>query len=698
MRRPWVRTIYLKEMAEALRDRRTLFLMIGVPILLYPILFLTLGAVTESYFAELAERTIRVAIWGGAPGDLVQRLSENPDVPIDLVEAAGEDSHDPCAAARQVLLEEEAEVIVVFGSELRCSHRETKSTDEKEGIEAPLGRFEILFDGANELSDRSRREVQDLLARYSREVLRRRLADAGMDPALSTPFDVEATNLAGQRRMGGHFAGRILPMILIMMVNLGAFYPAIDLSAGEKERSTLETLISAPVHASEIVAGKYLAVVTIALIAAGANLISMGLTVNRMASQLADNGQAMVLSMGGAVIVFIMLIPSALFFSAVMFANASLARSFKEAQNMLTPTFLIILFPTMLATLPGMELNRVTVFAPVLNIALLIKESLIGELEVDTAFAVMLANSVYAVMALVVAARLFRTEHVLFAVDKPWRGWRTALDSRRWWEWVRRPIEAGRVVSPGGAMLFFAVTLVLLYYVASALQAKDVISGLLVTEWLLLLVPAVLVVFLWRLDPVETFSLRLPGIRSFTGTILVATSAWTLGILGAALTELFLPVPQAFADSMREFFHVVTESLTAPGILFLIALSPAICEEAAFRGVILSGLAGRLRTWEAVIVVGLLFGFFHLSIYRFAPTALLGMVITFAVLRTRSILPAVIIHFGVNALVFSSGIYPGLARSMGLSPTDGRVENWSHLGGFGAFLVIGLVLLWREKR
>jgi membrane protease YdiL (CAAX protease family) len=153
-------------------------------------------------------------------------------------------------------------------------------------------------------------------------------------------------------------------------------------------------------------------------------------------------------------------------------------------------------------------------------------------------------------------------------------------------------------------------------------------------------------------------------------------------------------MPQSFADSMREFFHIVTESLSMPGVLFLCAVSPAICEEAAFRGVILSGLKGKLARWQTVVVVGLLFGFFHLSIYRLAPTALLGMLITFAVLQTRSILSGILIHFGVNAMVFATGIYPSLGAAVGLS--ERGIENGLPVAGFGVVLVAGLLLLPRK--
>jgi sodium transport system permease protein len=695
MRFRWIRTIYLKEMLEALRDRRTLFLMVGVPLLLYPILFLTLGAFTESYLAELATRTTKIALWGDIPVDLTQKLAEDEDLPVEIVAVEVEDSEDICAAARRALIAEEVEVILRLDPKIRCESREES---EDEGNGAPLGRFEILFDGANLFSDQSQSGLRSLLGEYSRRALRDRLSEAGLDPELVIPYDIDSVNLAGEQRMSGHYAGRVLPSIIIMMVILGAFYPAIDLTAGEKERSTLETLISAPVRTSEIVAGKYLAVVTIALIASGVNLVSMGLTINRMASQLVENGGTMALTVGGGLTVFLLMIPSALFFSAVLFANACLARSFKEAQNLLTPTFLVMFFPAMIALLPGMELNPVTVFAPVINIALVIKQTLIGELNLDAAFAVLLANTVYAIIALTIAGRLFGTEGVLFSEDRPWRGWRVWLSPSKLAEQLRRPVSPGRVLSPGGAALFFAVTLVLLYYVATALQAREVLSGLLITEWILLLGPAVLVTYLWRLDFRETFSLRLPSAKGFLGTLLVAVSAWTLGLLGAAITEFFLPMPQAFVESMREFFNVVTENLTAPAMLFLVAVSPAVCEEAAFRGVILSGFKGRLARWQSVVLVGLLFGVFHLSIYRFLPTALLGMLITYVVLETGSILSAVIIHFGVNATVFSAGIYPRLSKLLGLSAEEGTIESWPRLAIFGVLLVAGLWIVRRGRK
>ena len=161
----WVRIIYLKEMVEALRDRRTLFLMIGVPILLYPIIFLMMGALAESYLADLAARTVKVAVWGEAPPGLKEMLTEDDELPVEIVSVDAGESSDVCAAARQLLIDEKVEVILRFNPEILCEESE-EGVASDESV-APLGRFEILFDGANLFSDRSGDDMRVLLEQYS---------------------------------------------------------------------------------------------------------------------------------------------------------------------------------------------------------------------------------------------------------------------------------------------------------------------------------------------------------------------------------------------------------------------------------------------------------------------------------------------------------------------------------------------------
>lgn len=714
MRQRWVRIIFLKELVETLRDRRTLFMMLVLPIFLYPLIFLGIGAVTESQLARLEREPSRVVLWGDAPSWVTQGLTGDPEGRFRLLPlVAPATLAERCAAARSALLASEAEVVLLVGPAQPCRELQPEqprqpaapsaaalearaSTPEPEegswDAGGPLGRFAVLHDGASEASELGSHRVERVLRRAARDELRRVLGQAGLDPELAAPIAVVSRNVAGSERMGGHFAGRILPMLLVMMVVLGAFYPAVDLTAGEKERGTLETLVSAPVRPVEIVAGKYLAVVSVSLIASGVNLASMALTIYRMTVSTSGLEGTFSLSPGGALTVLALLVPTSLFFSALMLAVAMLARDFKEAQNLLTPVYMICLLPTILASLPGVELNRLTALAPGVNIALVVKDVLTNQASAEAVFGVMLVNGAYAVLALVAAARLLASECVRFGAGRPWQGWpglRTLAAG------LRRPAAAGRAPSPGGALAYYAATLVLLYYVASLLQERDVVSGLLITEWGLLLLPALALARLLGLDLRRTFSLRLPRPASLPGILLVAGSAWSLAIVLGGLSQLVFPMPEAFAEEFRRFFDLPREKLAMPGLLFLFALSPAICEEIAMRGFILAGLRDRLGRWPTVLAVGLLFGLFHLSAYRFLPTAALGMVLTFVVWQTGSIFAGMLVHFGINAVIFSASSIPAVAALCGMQGDE--VARWPVVALYLLPLTAGLVWLGRVR-
>ena len=684
-----VGVVFKKELLETLRDRRTLFVMVLLPILLYPLIFLALGAIMESHLAELSTRPVRVAVWGSLPDEiddahLAEALQGTPDAPIERVEwVPPEGMPDPdgieaCDRAAAGLLSESVDVVLVMGRDVPCRPDGRPVADV-----AAFGRVDVMFDGAHSISQSGARRVADAIGGMADAVLRDVLSAASMDRNLAEPFRIDRTNLASEQRMGGHFAGTILPLVLVLMVIMGAFYPAIDLTAGEKERGTLESLISSPVRPSEIVAGKYLTVVTISMIAATVNLASMGLTLNRMTAGLAVGG-TFALTFGGALTILLLLLPTALFFSALMLAMATLARDFKEAQNYLTPAFMVCIVPAALAGLPGVELNTFTALAPGINIALVIKEVLGGQEEIGQILLVMIANGVYAALTLRLASRLFTSEYVLFGTG---RGWKQLFA-------VGAAVPAARP-STTAVAIYFASTMAALYHIASMLQARDLIGGLLWTQYGLLLAPALIYAYVARLDFRATFHLRLPTARGWIGTVLVAVSAWSGAVLGAMLLSQVLPGTREFAEAMREALGKATADLPTAAVFAVFAVSPAICEEAVFRGVILSGVRSRYGRGASVIIVGCLFGAFHLSLHRFVPTAILGMVITYAVWQTGSILSAAVIHFSTNAIIFAADRTPELAESLGFAG-----DEIAEPGPLAVALVItalGLYILSREK-
>ena len=195
----------------------------------------------------------------------------------------------------------------------------------------------------------------------------------GLVRGFALGLDVRATNVAQEARRSGQILGLFLPFLLVTMSLLGGFYPAIDLTAGEKERGTMQTLLCAPVSPLEIVAGKYLAVWVTSLIAALANVVSLGTTVMRILP-----GDAISVSPSTLLLAFAMLLPVTLFITAVFLAVAAFAKDFKDGQNFLTPVYMLLALPAGVTMLRGIELNAWTAFVPVVNIALLIKALLIA--------------------------------------------------------------------------------------------------------------------------------------------------------------------------------------------------------------------------------------------------------------------------------------------------------------------------------
>lgn len=480
----------------------------------------------------------------------------------------------------------------------------------------------------------------------------------------------------------------MLPYLLIVLAMLGAMFPAIDMTAGEKERGTLETLISTPIHISEIVTGKYLAISTITLITSIIYFFSLGLSIILLSQKILGSYELFSPTVIGIISIVLLLIPLSLFMSAFCLAIASLGRNFKESTSLLSAGqlgILLLLFP---AFIPDIELNWTTLFAPILNICLAMKSILLNDLEIDQAFIVLISSSLYTLLALIIAGRLLQSEKVLFSEDKPWKSLRSLWKTENLLAGFRRLPIPDSVPSISTVLIFYSVMLVQYYLFGTALQKIDIFSGLTISLWLLIFAPTVALGFYGRYDLRRTFSLKLPLGYGFIGTILVAGFAWTLPMMVASIMGSIFPEFLSFFQMANEFMKDATKEMDTLQLLFLFALSPAICEEVFFRGYIFSGLQSSLGKWSTVLVIGLLFGFFHFSVFRFVPTALLGMILTYAVWQTHSILSAFIIHFVNNALALTLLQNNAVAQFLGLD--NGIISDWSRILLCSIPLFIGL--------
>jgi sodium transport system permease protein len=376
---------------------------------------------------------------------------------------------------------------------------------------------------------------------------------------------------------------------------------------------------------------------------------------------------------------FLMLIPITWITSAIFLAMGALARDFKDGQNFITPVYMLFAFPAVVTMVPGVELSAWTAFVPIINIALLIKGLLQAEVAADLAFLVLVSSAAYAALALILAARVFEREQVLL-------GGRASLSVL-----LKADRPRGGVPTPATALVSYAVVLVVLFYGSLLLRDAGMVCTILLTEYGLILLPTVLLVVGLRLSSRQTFALRRASLRGWGAAVLLGLSAWT--VAGGILIRL-LPPPESLVRAMERVLLFEDTPVPLWTVWLVIAITPALCEELLFRGVILSGLR-RLGPVAAVALSALLFGIFHTSLYRLLPTAFLGVAFGYLTWKTGSVLPAILAH------ALNNGLLVTLIRSETLQRVLGGGEAaalpWS-LTLAGSALTLAAILLLQSAR
>ena len=621
MRFPQVRIIYFKEMRDILRDRRTLFVMIILPILLYPLLMIGVLQLSVLQVKKLREEEAKVALIGHAvPLELRGILDSAQTIqlmqPTDWKEAL--DKGDLHAAV---------EIPLGFGDSI-FANRPTFLT--------------IYYNAAKERSEEARTKLERVLLHYQEATVAKRFEALSADTSLLRPFTTHLENVATTEEMSGFVLGKFLGYILIIMAMMGAFYPAIDLTAGEKERGTLETLLVSPAHRSEIVYGKFFAIFSVSIITTLLNIGSMGATFS-WGMQFMEAG----LPFGGfgvtplaLVSLALILLPLAVFFSAICMAVATSARSYKEGQNLLTPLYMAVILPAVVSVLPGVEISPMLSLVPVVNVSLLTKEFLVGHYPLVETLLTFSSSCLIAVLALSWATSQFHRETVLF---------RHAEDVR--WSPFRRPIISRPIPSPSGALFIFFVVLILVFFIGARWQGENLLQGLFKTEVLLILLPPVAAIVWGRHNMKAAMGWTKPSPATWMPATLFMLGGWLLAIEVASFQDLLFPFPSEFLSYFEDFFAQLNTLPILQALIF-VALLPAVCEELLCRGFLLRAWLPRLGKTRTIIAIAIIFGVLHLDPYRLLPTALLGAVLAILAIESGSIFPAIFGHALSNSLTF----------------------------------------------
>ncbi len=426
-----------KELLEALRDKQTVLYTVVLPICMYPVMF---WAMIQAFLVVqgLEERTeVRVGLAavtapaqpaaGTLPGlartlDLRQALDpreapgqsedDQPPVnPVKLVPAQQKGALDAEGARTWALDQGE-----VPGGERLDAVLFLPSTAEREGAENEQMTAQVFYDGARSRSKLARKRIEQRLEAEASDMRREAARDRDLSPGLLRPVTVTAHDTAPGPGKGALLLSTILPLLLVTMAVMGAFFPAVDLTAGEKERGTAETTMLLPLPRTAVLLGKVLATCLLAVIATTLNLFAIALSAEHLLSTLAQGTSLEIpLPLGALATILPLALLFAFFTAAILTAIAGLARSFKEGQALLGPAQMLFIVPAMIGIVPGIELNLGWALVPIVNVVLACKALLVDKQLPLEYLTVAAAQLVYAGLAVVFAVRLLSREAVALA-------------------------------------------------------------------------------------------------------------------------------------------------------------------------------------------------------------------------------------------------------------------------------------------
>ncbi len=737
MRWSIVRLIWLREMRDQLRDRRTIFMIAVLPVLLYPVGGLGIMQLAQS---RLSKQAI-VGVQGGqylpplsplcatfSPAPVLAWLTLTPPalgVPLSGIErfsaavaldlarrsdprqdypplflSDGENIHFPSLyiekpdEARTLILrplDTPAPAVASSGcldDFVTCIDRGALDNRQVDVLFVVPPNFQealqneghpVIYVLKREDDDHSRLadfRLGHILRKWEQHLkevrlLRQRLP-ADYDEVIEVRGTVGAAKPPSQRAADDllEMLLRIFPFVLVMWSLAGALYPAVDLCAGEKERGTMETLLISPAGRAEIVCGKFLTIWFFSAATALINLASIGLTTWHYAQRLAADASFRPAALFWAVA---LLLPLSAFFSAICLAIGAYARSSKEGQYYLMPLFLLTLPLVLLTLAPGVELNHFYSMIPVTGVALLLQKLMAvkpPDSQLWGFFLPVLAPMlVYSWLALRWAIEQFQREEVLFREAE-------RLDVNLWLRRLFREKEA--LPSAGQALFCFAVIFGLHWLLLSISGRVSLVSYNAVRYLAFVAAPPLFMVLLLTKQPLQGLALRWPPLWSCPA--------------GAALAVLLLPPFSALTLSLLDQFPHIKQAAASglskvgvepkPMALLVFVILPALCEELAFRGFILSGLR-RFRPWTAILFSSFLYAMYQMNVFQALPHFLLGIVLALLVLRSGSLGGAIVFRLVWELLLWGPLL---------LSDRFPIVE-WVNAGVVSACLILAILLL-----
>ena len=611
-----LKTLYKKEIMDVIRDKKTILTMVVLPVILYPLLFLVVMQIMTMILSNQEEQTYYVAY---------DKVSEENQQALEDWIQGDEDGYDyviETKVSKNPKKDLEQEKIDAYIT--------TTVTDEQVIYEV---HYLSAVTDSSSVSDMLKEEITS----YSKKVAEQNADAMGLDVTkVLYPIDSKITDQSSNESSMGSLLGSFIPFLLITGIMTGCMYPAIDITAGEKERGTLETLLTLPIGNLELIISKFLSVATVSIVSVFINILSIGGIVFylfRTVMSLTEGAGAFRLAtfVPAILISVVCVIAFALFMSAVVMCICAFAKSFKEANNYITPLTLIVMLTAYVGFIPNVELSSVTALIPVANICLLMKNLMVFKYNFTLILIVLFSNIIYAFVAVWFLSRIYDSESILFG---------ESFSGIKLFE-RRKNIEKGSLPTIQESILILIVALLLMVYAGGMMSLSYPLAGVIVPQFFIGVLPILAALYI-KADLRQVFAIHKPGARNLIGAVILVIGAASVSLLLSNVLSYFFPEN---SESLNESYLNMLDGVPFAAALLLIALTPAVCEELLFRGYMFTAFRRKMSLSKAIVCVSVLFAISHMSLIKILPTAILGVALAYAVYVSNSIFTSSLMHF-----------------------------------------------------
>ena len=678
-----LRLLYIHEIKMLVRARRTVVMALVIPAVIMPVMIYAQKFANDRRERTLTATTYLYAVTGPL-ADRVRSLIENTR------QAVAENKDEEFDNLRQFKFDEirlanpresldnntiQFYVQAISGEEADKLPSTNDGSGSRPSSAPPpskrltgVPRVTVIYRADRDGSDNAHNRIMELLRLAREKDSQLLLVDRGFPGSPKGLFAAQDSNIATNGQVTGSLVGRFITLFLVMMMFTGGAVASMDIIAGEKERGTLETLLTTAVRRTEIVTAKLMAITCVALVITLIQGVNFFLYIRLKVIALPKDFDLQ-LPTGMALTLLALFIPLAATIAAVLLMLSAYAKSYKEAQMYFFPVYMVSMIPALASVMPGLSLRSAIALVPLANVSVASREILMGRPDPLMIMVTFLVMALTAVFLIRMSARMLAREDLVIPSHS-------------------EPAEflGGPALFQKRVLRWFALMWAVTFAVAANVPQLATFQRQLVFNEVVIMIGATLLMLkVYNLDVTDALSLRRVKPAVWLAILFAIPSGYLTALAIFRIVNKVIPAPQQLLERFAEDF--IPAGMPMWQLYLYVAVLPAICEEIAFRGMLLNGLRRRLRPAALMVSVGIIFGLFHMTLFRIAPTALLGMILTGIALMTGSIFPGMLMHAGNNAF----GLWAG-GGGLGLETLD-----WQYYAAAGSIFALALWIIYRNR-